>query len=139
MAARSRQHCFARQEQRLAQSSQQFFSSTADQQGTGLTNTNLGPNLSLTRAMPCCAPTFADQPGTATTSWCSTVATGAEQISKDVMAGGDYLIAQGIAGSPALWRRWMGLRRVQSPMGGPPHTPLLRNGVWARECKICAQ
>src|SRR5439155_415922 len=82
MAARSRQHCFARQQRRLAQSSQQFFSSTADQQGTGLTNTNLGPNFSLTRAMPCCAPTFADQPGTATTSWCSTVATGAEQNSK---------------------------------------------------------
>src|SRR2546430_16272150 len=118
MAARSRQHCFARQERRLAQSSQQFFSSTADQQGTGLTNTNLGPNFSLTRAMPCCAPTFADQPGTATTSWCSTVATGAEQISKDVMAGVDYLIAQGIAGSPALGRRWMVFRRGQWRKGG---------------------
>src|SRR5438034_6467103 len=97
MAARSRQHCFARQERRLAQSSQQFFSSTADQQGTGLTNTNLGPQLLANAGYAVLCPNIRGSTGYGYDFMVLNRGDWGGADFKDVMAGVDYLIAQGIA------------------------------------------
>jgi len=132
-AARSRQHCFARQERRLAQSSQQF-SHPRRPTGNWSDEYEPWPQLLAYAGYAVLCPKHSRINGYGYDFMVSTVGLGGADF-KERDGGSRLLIAQGIA-DPSAGRRWMVLRRIHGRMAITQTSRFKAKRFRALECQI---